>query len=214
MPVVTGLKLDRNKKKVRLYLDGKYTCTLLTEITTEHGIRSGSFIDDGNLKSLLLADTQRRCFNSACHLLDYRPRSEHEIRHRLTAKGFDSETTEAVCRQLKAGGLLDDGAFARFWTDNRLSFKPQSANLTRRELRQKGLAEKIVLEATGEYDDFDNACRAAAGRLSRLAGLDYSTFRRRLGTFLQRRGFGYGVIKPVLEKMWRQLRTVDSTTEK
>lgn len=213
MPVVTGLKQNRNNTRTRLYLDGKYSCTLLSEITKERDIRPGSFIDDDDLKNLRLADSERRCFNSACHLLDYRPRSEHEIRHRLTTRGFDNETIEVVCRRLKNAGLLDDVAFARFWADNRRSFRPQSVYLTRRELRQKGLAESIIREAASEDNDFDNACRAAAGRLSRLAGLDYITFRRRLGAFLQRRGFGYGVIKPVVEKMWRQLQTVDSTTE-
>ena len=35
---------------------------------------------------------------------------------------------------------------------------------------------------------------------------DYQTFRRRLGEYLRRRGFGYEVIETTLERVWQERR--------
>jgi regulatory protein len=36
--------------------------------------------------------------------------------------------------------------------------------------------------------------------------LDYATFYRRLGSFLQRRGFAYDVTSRTVKKLWEELR--------
>jgi hypothetical protein len=33
---------------------------------------------------------------------------------------------------------------------------------------------------------------------------DYQSFRRRLGGYLKRRGFGYGVINHTVERLWQE----------
>jgi len=34
---------------------------------------------------------------------------------------------------------------------------------------------------------------------------DYQVFRRRLGDFLKRRGYGYGVVQETVARLWREL---------
>jgi regulatory protein len=148
--------------------------------------------------------TDKRCFNAAVRFLRYRPRSEREVRERLRHHGYDSEEIEATIASLKEKKLIDDVAFARFWADNRESFSPRGQRLMKMELRQKGIDGDIIQETVSGEDDSDGAYRAAVVKARSLPRTDYGSFERRLGDFLRRRGFGYGVIKPVIQRVWEE----------
>ena len=145
-----------------------------------------------------------RCFKAATRYLGYRPRSEPELRERLGRRGFSAESIKAVIDKLKKLKLVDDTAFAEFWKDNRESFSPRSKALTRLELRQKGIADDIINQAVATIDDEDNAYRAAMKKAGSFSRSDYESFRRRLGGYLQRRGFNYGVIERTIKRVWQE----------
>ena len=146
----------------------------------------------------------QRCFETATRYLGYRPRSEPELRERLARRGFDTDSIEAVIARLKRLKLVDGTAFAEFWKDNRESFSPRSQALTRLELKQKGLSDNIIDKAVANIDDEDSAYRAAMSKAGSLARSDYESFRRRLGGYLQRRGFDYGVIEHTIKRVWQE----------
>jgi len=56
----------------------------------------------------------------------------------------------------------------------------------------------------GAVDDDNSAYRAATSKARGLPLSDYQSFRRRLGEYLKRRGFGYGVIKHAVERVWQE----------
>ena len=112
-----------------------------------------------------------------------------------------------MLQRLKEQGLVDDASFARAWRDNRQALQPCSRWLIRRELRQKGVAEDIIDETVGTVDDSESAYQAAAARLRSLPREDYQAFRRRLGEYLKRRGFDYGVIKHTVQRVWQEQQT-------
>ena len=104
--------------------------------------------------------------------------------------------------RLKEQELVDDIAFAQFWKQNRESFNPRSQWLTRLELKRKGVAEDIINQAVDAVDDDDCAYRAALNKARSLPTSDYQSFRRRLGEYLKRRGFSYGVINNTVKRLW------------
>ena len=146
----------------------------------------------------------QRCLDAAFRYLDYRPRSEAELRGRLKRRGFDDEHVEAALARLREQGLVDDLAFAEFWKGNRESFRPRSRRLTALELRQKGVANDVINRVVADIDDEDSAYRAAQNRAHRLPDADYREFRHRLGEYLKRRGFGYRVIIRTVERLWQE----------
>jgi regulatory protein len=151
----------------------------------------------------------QRCLDAAFRYLDYRPRSEAELRGRLKRRGFDEESVAATLSSLREQGLVDDLAFAEFWKDNRESFRPRSRRLTALELRQKGVAEEVINRVVADIDDEDSAYRAAQGRARRMPDSDYREFRHRLGEYLKRRGFGYRVITHTVERLWQERKGGD-----
>jgi len=204
MTKVTALRAGRSRQRVNVFLDGKFAFSLEAEVAVKEGLQVGQELSSSQIEALARSDHFHRCLNATVHYLSYRPRSESEIRERLRRRGFDGDSIEAVVAKLKEQGLVNDMAFAQFWKDNRVSFSPRSQWLTKLELRRKGVATDIIDQVVNEVGDADNAYRAALSKARGLPLSDYQGFRRRLGDYLKRRGFGYEVINHTVERIWQE----------
>ncbi|MFC1927386.1 regulatory protein RecX [Chloroflexota bacterium] len=144
------------------------------------------------------------CLDAAYYYLSYRPRSEGEIRQWLHKRGCSNDVADKTIAKLREQNLSDDLAFAQFWKDNRLSFRPKSKRLIKRELGDKKIEAEIIEEVTKDIDDEEIAYRLGSGRLPALAHLDYPHFYRRLSSYLAYRGFSYQVIKRTASLLWQE----------
>jgi len=176
---------------------------LEAEVAVKEGLHVEQMLSADQIKALTKTDHFHRCLNTAVRYLSYRPRSEAELEERLRQRGFDNDTQGAVRTKLKEQGLVDDMAFAELWKENRESFSPRSRWLTSLELRQKGIASDIIEHVVNSINDEDSAYRAALSKVGRLSRADYESFHRRLGQYLKRRGFSYGVINHTVEQLWQ-----------
>lgn len=158
------------------------------------------------------ADLFQRCLNAAIRYLSYRPRSEAELRLRLHRRKFNDDIIEWVILNLKQRQLVDDVAFAQFWKENRESFSPRSQRLLKQELNQKGIDPQTIDEVTRGFDDELGAYQAGQRKVRTLAGMDYQSFQRKLGGFLKRRGFDYGVIGQTIDRLWQEQRQPDGSS--
>ncbi len=205
MSKITAIHVRRGRQqRVNVFLDGKFAFSLEAEVAVKESLRVGQELSNSQIEALAKSDYFHRCLNTATRYLSYRPRSESEMRERLERRGFDGDSVEAVLTKLREQGLADDMAFAQFWKDNRESFSPRSQWLTKLELRRKGVAADIIDRVVEEVHDDDSAYRAAVSKACSLPTSDYQGFRRRLGSYLKRRGFGYGVINHTVERIWEE----------
>ena len=197
--------IERKRGRVSVFIDGEPVLELSAKLAAERGIRLGRTVTSEELAELAEADARRRAMDTAVRMLSYGPRSVHELRDRLKRKSFEPEIITATVGRLKELGYVDDEAFARSWTETRQSSRPRSARLLASELRLKGIAPQVANEATSAISDDEAAYEAASGRLRSLRGLQYKTFRERLGRFLTSRGFDYGVARETIERCWEEL---------
>ena len=151
-------------------------------------------------------DLIERATQAGLRLISYRPRTGEEVRRRLERR-FAPATVAQALERLEEQGYLDDAAFAGLWRESRETHRPRSAALIRRELVEKGVSREVAQEAVAGLDDDASAYRAGQGRLRSLQGLDYVAFRRRLESYLKRRGFGGSVTRRTVARLWIVLRT-------
>src|SRR5512136_2754236 len=150
------------------------------------------------------ASEEQPPLDAAYRYLSYRPRSEFEMRVWLGRKGYSSRTIETTLSTLKAKGLVDDLAFARFWRESRESSSPRSRAALRRELRQKGIDPDVVAEALDGVDEESAAYRAAQKKAAKLGTADHDDFRSKLSAVLRRRGFSYEVTEHTVNRLWQE----------
>lgn len=144
------------------------------------------------------------CLDAAYYYLSYRPRSEGEIRQWLRKRGFSNDVAEKTIAKLREQNLSDDLAFAQFWKENRLSFRPKSKRVIETELRDKRVDAEVIEQVTKDIDDEEIAHKLGSSRLASLAHLDYPNFYRRLASYLAYRGFSYEVIKRTASLLWQE----------
>ncbi len=204
MSKITALKVNkRTGKQLNMFLDGKFAVSLDTETAVKECLEVGQELPADRIETLVKNLNLSRCLNTAYRYLSYRARSEAELKERLHRRGFEDSQIEIVINKLKEKNLLDDTAFAQFWMENRETFRPRSRRLTRLELRKKGVADTIIKQVIEKTDDTESAYHAAQSKAPRLPH-DYEVFRRRLGDYLKRRGFGYTVINQTVKRMWQE----------
>ncbi|MCB9008642.1 MAG: RecX family transcriptional regulator [Ardenticatenaceae bacterium] len=80
---------------------------------------------------------KKKAKNVAIGFIEYRPRSIAETRQHLQKKAYPDDVINRVLQRLEAAELLNDAAFARYWVEQRETFKPRSKMALQMELRKK-----------------------------------------------------------------------------
>jgi len=205
MKKITAIRQSgRHQPQARIFIDGKPALKVPAALADAEGLFVGQELEGERLDELSRAAQRVRCRDTAVRLLGVRPRSRDEMRRALAQRGFTTALIAETLSELAEWGQLDDGAFARYWAENRNAFRPRSRLLTGMELRRKGVSEEIIGRAVGDIDDAESAYRAAGVRAFKITYRDYSDFRRRLGDFLRRRGYSYEIIRETLARVWRE----------
>jgi regulatory protein len=100
--------------------------------------------------------------DAAARFLEARPRSVHEVRHKLTTMGYRSALVDEVVVRLTDLGYLDDEAFTRAWVESRDRAKPRGEHALRQELQLKGIDRTLVDQVLDQRrsDARENAAKA------------------------------------------------------
>ena len=142
----------------------------------------------------------------ALRFLGVSARSRSEIERRLQRDEFPVDVIEQVIGEMEALGYLNDEQFAKDWIADRADRKRYGKTRLAAELSRKGIERDVAKEALASIDPDDEAARArkaAEAKWDRdaLATLDIGQLqaeKRRITSFLQRRGFSWQTITKVL----------------
>ncbi len=135
--------------------------------------------------------------------LEHCPRTCEEIRRRLQRAHAPDEEIEEIIAGFQRAGLLDDEDYARRWVDSRTRQKGYGRERLAAELRRKGVAVPLIEQAVARLEPENELDAALASATRRLAGADPRdpAVKRRLGGFLQRRGYNWETIAQVMERL-------------
>jgi regulatory protein len=211
MRITNVAATQHDAERVSIFVDDRYALACHALIWMASGLHLDDEVTDADLDRLRAAEDRRALKDRALGLLARRPRSRAEMQRRL-ARGTPAhpppspDLVRTVLDELAETGLLDDGAFAAYWVEQRDRFRPKGSRALRAELAQQGIARDDAAEAVAPERDLERALAAARPRAARLASqpnMDARTFRDQLGPFLVRRGFGYDVARQAIAELWR-----------
>jgi regulatory protein len=138
------------------------------------------------------------CRDAALRLLNQRQRSSAELRRRLTERGNDPLAVEVVLARLTSVGLVNDAAFATAFVRDSRHLRGHGRYRIQRELLSLGVPEELAAEALEREfprdDELALAVDLARRRAGRLADQPDDVARRRLASFLERRGLPASVV--------------------
>ena len=197
MPTVTALQPQAgNQARVNVHLDGEFALGLSGGRAAEWHV--GQVLTEAQVEVVRTAEAVDSGVKAVRRLLDVRPRTDGEMRARLLRKGFAAAEVEQIMQRVEQAGEVNDARFATQWVETQTTFRPRGARALVSELRRRGRDAETIAVATAGVDELAAARMAAAGRMRRLAALPAAAVRRKLGDFLQRRGFAYDVVRSVV----------------
>ena len=145
------------------------------------------------------ADFQK-ILDKVYRFLSLRPRSEKEVADYLKKREISPSDFEKIFKILKEQKLVDDWEFAKWWLEQRETFKPKGKIALKAELKQKGIAEEIIEKALAQIDEESLAKEALAKKAKNYRKLPPEEFFRKISQFLSYRGFSWQTIEKVAKK--------------
>lgn len=140
---------------------------------------------------------EERARNIVLKLLERGPKSSFELAEILEKNEIPSAIANHVLQRFTEVELIDDSAYAQQLVDASRRTKGLARSMVKRKLTDKGLDKDLIDQVAAEISDEDElavATEVAIKRLGQLAKLAPEVRTRRLVGFLQRRGFGQGVV--------------------
>lgn len=183
-------KLEYQKQdpnRVNVFIDEKFIAAIDVNDVVTLGLYKNQELSRDDLNKIIGQSEFGKLFNAALNFLSYRPRSEWEVRHKLKFQTKNLKLIDNVIERLKKIGQINDEEFAKWFVDQRQTFRPKSQKMMAYELRKFGVQEKIA----SEVKDTDLALRA----LKKFHGNTKEKAQR----FLAARGFDWQTIEEVLK---------------
>ena len=206
MPVVTKIAEQKRRANRRnVYLDGVFAFGCNLNVVAKFRLREGMHLTDEQVRQIQLGEVRQECFDRAMEALESRLHSRAELHRKLMRREYGEAVVSAVLEDLVRLGYVNDAQFARTKAQSAAQYKHHGRRRAFVELRKAGVtgdvADAALEDVYAEHDSMAVAKELARKQLPRLKKLDPMVARRRLVGMLQRRGFDYNSIRPVLDEV-------------
>ena len=205
MPTITQIAEQRRRKNRRnVYLDGAFAFGCNLNVVARFLLREGLVLSAEQVAEIQQGEVRQECFDDAIAMIQRRPHSRGEVKKKLARKEFGPAVIEGVLDDLARLGYLNDEQFAKARALSAARHKHHGKRRAKVELMKAGVdaetAEKALDQVYDAHDSLAVARELARKQAARLSKLDPQTARRRLVGMLQRRGFDFETIKPVVDQ--------------
>lgn len=208
MPEITSIEPQKKKAgRFNIFLDGKFAFGVGEEAIIAGSLKEGKILSQDEIDRVLKKEEVVKLQDIAIRFLNFRPRSEKEIRDHLTRKiaqkesikfsqAQDSPLIEPIISKLKKYKLINDLEFTKWFVESRIRSHPRSIRLIALELKRKGIDSALVESTLKKADnEKDLAIKAVSKKVKRWQKLPENEFKKKLYQFLLGRGFGFETIK-------------------
>ena len=203
---ITDIQVQKKHPSRRsIFLDGEFYCGVAADTAARFSLRPGMEIDENELKDMLHEEDFSEAKNYVYRILARRMYTNKEIRDKLSERGYTAEIIQDVIAAMERYGYLNDKTFAEEWIRSRMQTKPKGKIALRQELARKGIERSIIEDALsrifGDSKELDTALDLARRRVKSYSKDEPETARRKLWSFLLRRGFDFETVKDVVERV-------------
>lgn len=203
MPTITTVKPQKNKKRVNIYLDGKFAFGLDLENFVKLDLKVEQELSERQVKKIIKEAEFKKTYNKLVKFATLRPRSRKEIKDWLWRKKIHKSIHKDLFDRLKRLELIDDESFAKWWVGQRTSFRPKGKKALFFELRKKGIDRKTIEEVLSEakIDEEKLAKETLEKKKYKWEKLPKWEKRKKMSDFLARRGYNWSVIRKTVKSL-------------
>lgn len=196
----------KNKDRYSIYINGEYSFGVYEDVLIRYQLSKGMEFEEDFIEEVLKKEEQEKANYYAIGLLNFKLRTEKEIRDRMWKKEYSKEIIDRTIDYLKRLKYLDDEEYAKRFIKDRVNLKKLGKERIKSELYYKGIDNEIISNQLDELVDQDDqyytAIELAKKKLNTTYKNDDKNARyRKLGGFLQRRGYSMDIVMKVLREV-------------
>ncbi|MDK2976026.1 MAG: regulatory protein [Candidatus Marinimicrobia bacterium] len=200
--ILQSLKYQKRRKEWLLIFDTGETLSVNDELKTKYGLQPAMNIGEERYITLKNEAERQSAFEKAIELLSYREHSSHELKTKLTQKGFSSSLVQDILRQMMAKGYLDDERFATLYFRELMRQRNYGPLMIKKKMMEKGV-EGAVIDAklnTVQAEEWEQIAREILHKKRQKLRKHTGNLRDTVLGILTRKGFSYGNIQNVVNE--------------
>ncbi len=206
MPVITKIAEQKRRPNRRnIHLDGRFAFGCNINVVARFRLREGMQVAVEQIEAIKRGEVRQECMDDALRLLGRRLHSRAELARKLGRSEYGDDIVTEILDELARMGYVDDARFARTKALSAAQHKHHGRRRAMQELMKSGVdrvtAERAAEDVYEQTDSMAIARQLAMKQAGRLRRLDPLVARRRLVGMLQRRGFDYDAIRPVVDEV-------------
>ncbi len=208
MPQITKVEPQKkNANRFNIFVDEKFAFGVSAQNLLTRSLKVGKILSSADIEKIAKYENLSKLQDIAMQYLNYRPRSEKEIKDHLAKKLAQKENIkfsqaqqspliQTAITKLKKYKFINDLEFAKWFVTSRQKNHTKSSRIISIELKLKGIDEKIIQKVlTAIVNEKDLAIRALQKKVKRWANLPEVERKKKIYQFLLFKGFSYDIAK-------------------
>lgn len=214
MPQISAIEPQKKKPgRFNVFVDGQFAFGISELFLLENRLTLGRNLTPQEITKIISKEELSKMTDKALKFLSFRPRSEKEVATFITKKianaqnikyhqAKESLLLKQMIAKLKRNGYLNDREFAQWWLESRTKSHIKGPMMIKLELTQKGIEKEIIDSVLKSFPSQSNlAQKALAKKLKIWHNLPTLEFKKKVYSFLLRRGFGFDIAKEVFANL-------------
>lgn len=204
---ITGIVASaRAPGRFTVMVEGKPAHTLGISAIDRLGLAAGA-TTVGRERIIAREEGLLRTYDRAVMMLAARGRAAKDLERQLVRKGEPEELARLAVERLACEGFVDDRSYARSFVRSKSAGAGLARFRLKQELARQGVERTVADEAIAEVfeeqgiDEVATAIALATKRTRSLHDADPKSQRRRLFSFLARRGYPPSVISIAIQEV-------------
>lgn len=199
--IITRVEKQKRGERYNIYIDDLYAFSVGAETLIKYQLLKEREVMTADLEQIIKSDEINHLYNRALRYISYKNRSVQEVVKYLTDKEYTEDSIQQVISMLTEARYLNDELYAENYIRDRNALNPKGKKLLEFELRQKGIKQSIIdknLASIKPETELELAYQLVVKRRKSIRSDDWNLLYKRLASYLQRRGFSYGIIAEAL----------------
>lgn len=195
---ITPQKKDANRCSV--FVDGDFAFGLVKEDIAYFKLKEGEPISQQTYDYITEKLLYIKAQDTALQYISFQMRTAAQVRRKLLEKEYTDTVIEEVMAFLLKYKYVDDEEYCRCYIAQRQRLSPRGAYALKAELSQKGVSREAIDKALAhaDIDEAEAARRLIEKKWRYLEDIDEKA-KKRIWSFLQRKGFSYDIIKEAIK---------------
>ena len=181
------------KDYYKVLLDTEENILVDAETATVFHLKENMTLDEETIEKIIKSETYNRLKNYTMFLLSRKSYSKKSLFDKLIQKGYDKENIEKILNLFDELHIINDEHFARNLTRT-LQARGKGTIYIKNELKKHKINSEriteILSEPEDEIEEYERAIKVIKRKYPNF-DIEDKDMQRKVGAFLQRRGFSF-----------------------